>query len=582
MLKSVFFITTLFLFLFLDNLFATNYYVSTTGNNGNAGTFGSPFATIAHAYSLANPGDSVIVMPGTYKEMESGTEVCFWFNRNGTAYQPIVVKSYTKGSAILDGQTNTTYKYAVQISGNYNVLDGFRVTNGSFTGITVQGTFAKVINCEIDNNGHTAGTLMGQCGIYEGNGGYHGTYIYNYIHNNGRTPGVGDHGVYIESDSVLVAYNVITYNSNAGVNNKGNYTRIYNNTLAHNGHGTGQSDEGSLLPNHTVIRNNIFYHNDIAGTNGSGDGYAIHDASDYITNGGRTPMIIKDNVFEENNRTAWFDMSRSDYYGSNWITQYHMWDTLNCYEYTGSLFVSDGSNYNLLNGSSPAIDNAFDWGQTQDYSGNTKAGSQWDIGSFQYNTGVGGGGGTLPTTTLNLKALIEALYVAGGNVMPVSQWVTVELHSSTAPYALVDSNSATLNTTGTGIFTFTKAVSGTNYFIVVKSMNTIATWSASPHSFTASALSYDFTTSVTQAYTDGSNPPLVLHNGKYCIYSGDLNQDGLINKTDYTGVDNDNSTFNYHPVNDLNGDGLVSSADAQFIDNNYIISIHRQAPAGAL
>src|ERR1035437_9281690 len=89
MLKSAFFLTTLFLFLFLDNLNATNYYVSTTGNNGNAGTFGSPFATIAHAYSLANPGDSVIVMPGTYHE-EQVDQVCFEFNRSGTDRKSVV------------------------------------------------------------------------------------------------------------------------------------------------------------------------------------------------------------------------------------------------------------------------------------------------------------------------------------------------------------------------------------------------------------------------------------------------------------------------------------------------------------
>jgi hypothetical protein len=112
-------------------------------------------------------------------------------------------------------------------------------------------------------------------------------------------------------------------------------------------------------------------------------------------------------------------------------------------------------------------------------------------------------------------------------------------------------------------------------------VNTIATWSASPQSFISSALSYNFTTAVTQAYTDGSNPPLALHNGKYCIYSGDLNQDGFINSADYTEVNNDNSTFNYHSDNDLNGDGLVTTADYQFIDNNDIIFIHKQVPAGA-
>jgi hypothetical protein len=165
--------------------------------------------------------------------------------------------------------------------------------------------------------------------------------------------------------------------------------------------------------------------------------------------------------------------------------------------------------------------------------------------------------------------------------MPVSPWVTVELHNSTTPYALVDSNSAALNQTGAGTFIFTKAVSGTSYYIAVKSRNTITTWSASPRSFISSALSYNFTTAMTQAYTNRSNPPLALHNGKYCIYSGDINLDGFVTSDDFTGVDNDANKGDYHIENDLNGDGFVTSADDQFIDNNNTHSIQRQVPTGA-
>ena len=191
-----------------------------------------------------------------------------------------------------------------------------------------------------------------------------------------------------------------------------------------------------------------------------------------------------------------------------------------------------------------------------------------------------GGGGTIPAATLKLNALLESYYVAGGTQMTLAPWVTIELHNATAPYAMVDSNSAVLNTAGFGTFIFTKAVSGISYFLVVKSMNTIETWSANPLSFTSSLLSYDFTTAVTQAYTDGSNPPLALHNGKYCIYSGDLNHDGFVNSLDYAGVDNDNANLTYHLVNDLNGDGYVTSQDDQPIDNNNLLSIHKQVPSG--
>ncbi|MDR3611744.1 MAG: FISUMP domain-containing protein [Ignavibacteriaceae bacterium] len=189
--------------------------------------------------------------------------------------------------------------------------------------------------------------------------------------------------------------------------------------------------------------------------------------------------------------------------------------------------------------------------------------------------------GSQNTSSLNLTvtALIEALYVAGKTSMSLSPTITVELHDATSK-AGIESRIGSLSTAGVGTFSFTSAVNGTPYYIVIKSVNTVETWSANPQSFTAGSLSYDFTTGVSKAYTDGSNPPMALHNGKWCIYSGDLNQDGFVSGDDFTGVDNDNTLFNYHPINDLNGDGFISGDDDTFIDNNNSAFIGKQIPPG--
>lgn len=179
--------------------------------------------------------------------------------------------------------------------------------------------------------------------------------------------------------------------------------------------------------------------------------------------------------------------------------------------------------------------------------------------------------------TLTLTALVEALYV-GGSIMTPS--LTVELHDGNT-LALVDTKTAALSSTGAGTFTFSTAVNGAQYYIVVKSFNTIETWSATAHSFSSGTLSYDFTTGLDKAFTDGSNAPLAIHNGKYCIYSGDLDQDGLVTSGDYTGIDNDNFNFDYHAVNDLDGDGIISSGDYTFVDNNNYNFIQKQIPPGA-
>jgi hypothetical protein len=48
--------------------FAVNYHVAKTGNDANAGTFASPYLTINKAAQMAQPGDSVIVHVGEYRE----------------------------------------------------------------------------------------------------------------------------------------------------------------------------------------------------------------------------------------------------------------------------------------------------------------------------------------------------------------------------------------------------------------------------------------------------------------------------------------------------------------------------------
>lgn len=62
---------------------------------------------------------------------------------------------------------------------------------------------------------------------------------------------------------------------------------------------------------------------------------------------------------------------------------------------------------------------------------------------------------------------------------------------------------------------------------------------------------------------------IVIVNGKACLYSGDVNQDGTIDATDLSMIDND--AFNFatgYVLTDLNGDGIVDGSDAVIGDNN--------------
>jgi hypothetical protein len=180
-----------------------------------------------------------------------------------------------------------------------------------------------------------------------------------------------------------------------------------------------------------------------------------------------------------------------------------------------------------------------------------------------------------PSVSLTLTTLIDGFY---DGASMISDIVKVELHNSTSPYALVDSNSVVLNSAGAGSFNFTNAVNGTPYFIVVKHRNAVETWSASTVTFVSGAANYNFTSTQTQAY--GSN--MVLVGSKWCLFNGDVNQDGSVDGTDLGDVDNDNNAFvTGYSSTDLNGDNTVDGSDLGMVDNNNNSFVASVVPAEA-
>jgi hypothetical protein len=164
----------------------------------------------------------------------------------------------------------------------------------------------------------------------------------------------------------------------------------------------------------------------------------------------------------------------------------------------------------------------------------------------------------------------------------VVDWILLELRSN--PNTIISRRAAFLKNDGTVVdmngtspVSFTGLNAG-NYYLVVKHRNSIETWSATLQTFGTSTLGYDFTTSATQAY--GSN--MILKGTKWCIYSGDVNQDGQVSFTDLIAVDNDNSHYvNGNSLTDLNGDGQVTFSDLIIVDNNNLHYVSKVVPPGS-
>gem|GEM_PF-1110502 len=154
-----------------------------------------------------------------------------------------------------------------------------------------------------------------------------------------------------------------------------------------------------------------------------------------------------------------------------------------------------------------------------------------------------------------LTASIEAM-----TPFSVGDTVTVLLRSTSSPYEIKDGAKGYMNGSGVANLTFQKSPPG-SYYVSVYHRNALETWSAAG----VNTSSYNFKTGLGQAF--GSN--MVLVSGNASFFSGDVNQDGVIDLSDGSDVDND--AFNFvsgYVRTDVNGDDVVDLTDAAYVDNN--------------
>ena len=174
----------------------------------------------------------------------------------------------------------------------------------------------------------------------------------------------------------------------------------------------------------------------------------------------------------------------------------------------------------------------------------------------------------------SLTALVEGFY-DGSTMIPDT--VTVELRNNSLPYSLVDQTKIYLDSSGQGTGKFYNAINGTPYFLVLKHRNAIETWSATTQTFSNSVLTYDFTTGSDKSY--GNN--LILVGSKWCLPSGDVNQDGIVDIHDLNLVFISNfSGVTGFSASDVNGDMFTEIKDLSLVFINYVLGVERKRPPG--
>ncbi|HNP97803.1 MAG TPA: DNRLRE domain-containing protein [Bacteroidia bacterium] len=197
----------------------------------------------------------------------------------------------------------------------------------------------------------------------------------------------------------------------------------------------------------------------------------------------------------------------------------------------------------------------------------------------------------LPQVVLDLKLFIQGYYQGNGTMSPAIynelgaippynptdvDSVIVELHDVTDACLVIASDTGMLQTDGSLHCEFPCSLNGGNYYIVIRHRSSLETWSSVPIGMSGNTF-YDFSTGASKAYCE--NMIDVNSEGVWSIYSGDLNQDGLINDCDEPIMQNDiQNGINGYFNTDLNGDGFTDVFDDLILTPNRSLNLAACSP----
>ena len=156
----------------------------------------------------------------------------------------------------------------------------------------------------------------------------------------------------------------------------------------------------------------------------------------------------------------------------------------------------------------------------------------------------------------------------------IADKITIELHNASNYSSIVyTAPDVALSTDGQASLHVPSGNYG-SYYLTVKHRNSIETTTAAPVSFAAGNIDYSFD-SPSKAYGDN----LKSLNGKYCIFAGDVNQDGIVDETDMISIDNESANLlTGFLITDVNGDGVVDAIDLIMTDNNAAAFVATKKP----
>lgn len=275
------------------------YYVATDGNDNGNGGADSPWRTISHAMQAQlQPGDEVIVRPGTYNEAVN-------INQDGTLGNNIVLRSEVPGEAKISAPSSAWN--AVSINANYVTIDGFDITSAG-----------------------------GGDGI-EANSVHHIDVLNNTVHDNGES------GIQFNYSEFIRIEGNTTY----GNASDGWFSGI---SIYQNRNVSGDTSTDGYR---TIVRNNVSYDNVTeSGQHTDGNGIIIDDFQSTQTSGYPSytyPTLVENNLVHDNGGKG-IQVTWSDFVTVRNNTAYHNnVDDQNSGTWRGELSNSQSSNNTWVN-----------------------------------------------------------------------------------------------------------------------------------------------------------------------------------------------------------------------------------------
>ncbi len=232
-------------------------FVSPSGSDAHRGTsWSEAFATIGKAASVAQPGDAIVVAPGTYPGGIVTTA-------SGTADKRIVFFSATPLGAHIDGSGHDT---AWKNNGSYVDIVGFDVRHSDYLGIFNMGSFVRVIGNDVhDLAVPSCDSPIGGAGIDQGNYQGQGNETIGNIVHDIVPPGPYCnliHGIYHSNKGGLIANNIVYHVSAKAIQTWHYATGVtITNNLVFDSH-VGINVAGDrVMGDHYLVANNIVMDN---------------------------------------------------------------------------------------------------------------------------------------------------------------------------------------------------------------------------------------------------------------------------------------------------------------------------------